>query len=302
MNYVTILTSKRQKHIVNFQKMKTLKSVKGIQRNVAQLRAEGKTIGFVPTMGALHEGHISLVKKAQEENDIVVVSIFVNPTQFNDPKDLEKYPRPVSSDKKLLQKHKLDILFLPDVKQIYPKNLNTNIQVDLGGLDDEMEGAFRPGHFAGVVQVVYRLLDIVKPDNLYMGQKDFQQFTIIQKMISELNMKVNLVVCEIMREDTGLAMSSRNTRLSTKERSDARVIYKTLQWIKTNMDTLSVEKLCTESQQKLVDAGLKPEYVLIADGHSLKSITDIKKHSYVVVCCAAWMGKVRLIDNVILKK
>lgn len=282
--------------------MKTLKSVKGLQRNIAELKARGKKVGFVPTMGALHAGHISLVTQAQAENDIVVVSIFVNPTQFNDPKDLEKYPRPISSDKKLLQQHKLDILFLPSVQEIYPKNLNTKIEVNLDGLDKEMEGAFRPGHFEGVIEVVYRLLDIVKPHTLYMGQKDFQQFTIIQKMIHELKMNVHLVVCDIQREDHGLAMSSRNTRLSTIERAEAKVIYETLMWIYDHQNTLSVTQLCLNSQERLSKAGLKPEYVLIADGYTLKSIDHIQDHEYVVVCCAAWMGSVRLIDNIILKK
>ena len=282
--------------------MKILKSVRGLQRNLDLLREQGKTVGFVPTMGALHSGHLSLVQQAQDINDVVVVCIFVNPTQFNESSDLDKYPRPIENDTKLLRNQKVDFLFLPSVKEVYPKNINTDITVDLDGLDVEMEGAFRPGHFEGVVQVVHRLLTIVTPQHLYMGQKDFQQFTIIQKMIDVLSMDVELVVCSIVRADTGLAMSSRNARLTSEGKATATIINETLHWINDNLEKHTVADLIKKGISMLKKAGMDPEYILIADGNTLKSITDITGYKYLVVCTAAWIDNVRLIDNKILRK
>ena len=253
-------------------------------------------------MGALHEGHMSLIRAAKKENDVVVCSIFVNPTQFNDKKDLKRYPRTLKQDMTMLEEEGTHYLFHPSVKEIYPEGIDTTVEVNLNGLDMQMEGAFRPGHFVGVVQVVYRLLDIIKPDKLYMGQKDFQQFTIIQQMLNELKMTTRLVVCPIMREKDGLAMSSRNRRLEPSIKNRANIIYKTLKWIKNNIKEYSPAEISKKAMEKMSIPGFNPEYVTIIDGYTLKPIKKFHDHKYVVVCTAVWAGDIRLIDNMILKK
>ena len=269
-----------------------------VQRN----KKNGVSIGFVPTMGALHKGHLSLVRKAKRENDLVIVSIFVNPTQFNDKKDLEKYPRTLESDISLLLTARADVVFTPAASEIYPDGDQKGKDIDLGGLDSYMEGAFRPGHFIGVAQVVKRLLDIVTPDRLYMGQKDFQQFTIIAHMIRTQKIKTDLVVCKILREPNGLAMSSRNERLSKETREKAGIIYKTLQSVKKYQSTKSVSELENYGMKRLKVDPFKPEYLTICNGYTLKPVNDIAKSPYVVACVAVWADGVRLIDNTILKE
>lgn len=269
-----------------------------VQRN----RKNGVSIGFVPTMGALHKGHLSLVRKAKKENDLVIVSIFVNPTQFNDKKDLEKYPRTLESDISLLLTARADVVFTPASSEIYPEGDQKGNDIDLGGLDSYMEGAFRPGHFKGVAQVVKRLLDIVTPDRLYMGQKDFQQFTIISHMIRTLKIQTDLVVCRILREANGLAMSSRNERLTKETREKAGLIYKTLQSVKKYQNTKSVKELEDYGMKRLNIAPFIPEYFTICDGNTLKPIQNINDTSYAVACVAVWGDGIRLIDNIILKK
>lgn len=265
-------------------------------------KSKGLTVGFVPTMGALHAGHVSLVKEAKKINNKVVVSIFVNPTQFNDKKDLEKYPRTLENDILLLKPQKVDVIFAPNVDEIYPNGDTEGADIDLGGLDTYMEGAFRPGHFKGVAQVVKRLLDIVKPDHLYMGQKDFQQFTIIQHMLSSLEINTKLVVCPIKREANGLAMSSRNERLSRSTRDMASIIYKVLKSAKRQMATKSPEQIIKFAMSKLVVHPIVPEYFAIVDGNLLTPVNDFGSHDYVVACVAVWADGVRLIDNLIMKK
>ena len=269
-----------------------------VQRN----RKNGVSIGFVPTMGALHKGHLSLVRKAKKENDLVIVSIFVNPTQFNDKKDLEKYPRTLELDISLLLRARADVVFTPASSEIYPEGDQKGNDIDLGGLDSYMEGAFRPGHFKGVAQVVKRLLDIVTPDRLYMGQKDFQQFTIISHMIRTLKIQTDLVVCRILREANGLAMSSRNERLTKETREKAGIIYKTLQSVKKYQNTKSVKELEDYGMKRLNIAPFIPEYFTICDGNTLKPIQNINDTSYAVACVAVWGDGIRLIDNIILKK
>ncbi|MBP6445443.1 MAG: pantoate--beta-alanine ligase [Saprospiraceae bacterium] len=269
-----------------------------VQRN----KENGVSIGFVPTMGALHKGHLSLVRKAKKENDLVIVSIFVNPTQFNDKKDLEKYPRTLESDISLLLTARADVVFTPASSEIYPEGDQKGNDIDLGGLDSYMEGAFRPGHFKGVAQVVKRLLDIVTPDKLYMGQKDFQQFTIIAHMIRTLKIQTDLVVCRILREANGLAMSSRNERLTKETREKAGLIYKTLQSVKKYQNTKSVKELEDYGMKRLNIAPFIPEYFTICDGNTLKPIQNINDTSYAVACVAVWGDGIRLIDNIILKK
>ncbi len=281
--------------------MKILKTNRGLQNNLSKERNIKKSIGFVPTMGALHEGHMSLIHEAQKECDVVVVSIFVNPTQFNEKSDLEKYPRPIERDTAMLKEHGVDYLFLPSTSQIYPKNLAPTPKINLGQLATTMEGEHRPGHFEGVIQVVYRLLMIVSPDQLYMGQKDFQQFTIIQAMLDQVDLKVELKVCQIHRQEDGLAMSSRNARLSAAAKKKATAIYNSLIYIKNNFHKEPIEKLKSEALEIQQKSGLTPEYIDIADGHSLQSIDNKSASNYIVVCTASWLEGIRLIDNMILR-
>ena len=282
--------------------MKIIKKVAQLQKEITKLKKAGKTIGFTPTMGALHKGHVTLAKQMVKENDIGIVSIFVNPTQFNEASDLKNYPRTLKNDAALLEKAKVHIVFAPSNEEVYPRGLKTTLKLDLRGLDKRMEGQFRKGHFAGVCQVVKRLLDITTPDSLYMGQKDFQQFTIIDQMIAALKIPTRLVVCDIVREKSGLAMSSRNSRLTADHKKRATIIYETLQWIKKNKNRYSLSDLKQKALDKMSIPGFKPEYVSIVNGNTLKNIRKMGAHDYVVVCTAVWAGEVRLIDNMILKK
>ena len=283
--------------------MKTVTAVSQMQALIQDHRSKGKTVGFAPTMGALHNGHMSLMQASNKENDITVCSIFVNPTQFNEASDLEKYPRTLEADQKLLKKNGVDIVFAPSTDEVYPKDVNTNLDIDFKELDVEMEGEFRPGHFAGVAQVVKRLLDIVTPDALYMGQKDFQQFSICQYMIEYFDLPTKLRVIPIVREESGLAMSSRNVRLTPANKAAAKEIHKTLKYVKRNKYKMSCSELEAYAMNRLAKvADFKPEYFTIADGRTLKQIKDMRKVEYVVACTAVWAGEVRLIDNMILKK
>jgi pantoate--beta-alanine ligase len=268
---------------------------------VTELRARDKTIGFTPTMGALHHGHMSLIHKAKSENDISICSIFVNPTQFNEQSDLEKYPRTLAEDISLLIENNNDILFWPTVQEMYPEDLNTEIELDLEGLDKLMEGAFRPGHFAGVAQVVKRLLDITNPHRLYMGQKDFQQFSIVSKMIKDLEINVENVSCDIIREESGLAMSSRNRRLDPDIKKRASILSKTLSQAKENISSMQPSEITEWAMKNMTIPDFKPEYFTIADGYTLQAIESFEDHDFVVACTAVWAGEVRLIDNMILK-
>lgn len=279
-----------------FKKIVDLKDYLSKQKNA------GKTIGFVPTMGALHVGHASLIKQSKQGNDLTVCSIFVNPAQFNDSADLKKYPRTESSDIDKLTQLRTDIIFLPDVNEIYPPQL-TLPDFEFGQMDKVMEGVFRPGHFEGVVKVVYRLLDIVQPDRLYMGQKDFQQFTLIHEMLRQMHSGIELVVCPIIREADGLALSSRNRRLTPEHRKNAPVIYQCLQQLNGWIKASSIE-LATHKAIQTINGvpGLKLEYLIIADGHTLLPIDRLESSDYIVACVAVWAGPIRLIDNIILKK
>lgn len=278
--------------------MITLYTINDLQNAVSISKNKRKTIGFVPTMGALHEGHISLVKKCREQNDVCIVSIFVNPTQFNNQTDLEKYPRTIDEDIKLLNYAGVDIVFVPSVQEIYPEP--DNRQFDFGQLDKVMEGKFRPGHFNGVAQVVSRLFDIVKSDKAYFGEKDFQQLAIIRQMVRQLNIPVEIVPMPIRREDSGLAMSSRNQRLTEDQKKDAVNIYRVLSESKTLYNNKTVEELrfwVIENINKI--ASLEVEYFEIVDGNTLQQISDWKDTQYAVGCITVFCGEVRLIDNII---
>ena len=282
--------------------MQTINTVLELQQTILNLKKQGKKISFIPTMGALHKGHTSLIKIGKKHADITIASIFINPTQFNNPDDLKKYPRMLDNDKLLLEKKSCDILFTPSIEEIYPKNLETKVNIDLNELEKPMEGEFRPGHFEGMMQVVKRLLDIVMPDYLIMGQKDFQQFTIVAYMIKVLKIPVELIVAPTLREKDGLAMSSRNMRLSPKMRAISPIIYQELVKAKEDLKTKKIGKICENGLKSFSKHGLKPEYFRICDGFTLKPIEYINNHSYIVACVAAWAEDVRLIDNMILKK
>lgn len=276
------------------KKMKTFKKIIAIKNQLKQDAENGKTIGFVPTMGALHKGHISLVNMARKRNDIVVVSIFVNPIQFNNPEDLKKYPRTFDEDAQKLEAAGVDYIFYPEVEEMYPEEATE--KYDFGALEKVLEGAFRPGHFNGVGVVVKRLFDIVQPQQAYFGKKDFQQLAIIRKLVEIENIPVEIVAGETKREADGLAMSSRNIRLSPFERTIAPQIYANLQYTKVNKTAKTPAEL-EESAIANLSSGFDVEYFKICDGYSLQSISSWEETDYPVALVAAHLGKVRLIDN-----
>ncbi|WP_183568002.1 pantoate--beta-alanine ligase [Mucilaginibacter sp. SP1R1] len=258
---------------------------------------ENKIVGFVPTMGALHQGHLSLIKQAQQNSAEVACSIFVNPTQFNDPKDLEKYPRPIAADIAMLEQVNCDILFNPTVNEIYDDNEKWHLNI--GDLEHLLEGEFRPGHYQGVTQVVYKLFSIVKPDVAFFGQKDYQQFMVISKMVELLNMPVKLVMCPIQRESDGLAMSSRNIHLTPADRSNALILSKTLNWVKYNFNADDIPALKQQAELMISNQpGIELEYLEIVDGKTLHPATANTKS--IVALVAARAGKTRLIDNMLI--
>ena len=280
--------------------MEVLETVKEVQDKVTSLRSQGKTIGLVPTMGALHQGHLSLVKQCIADNDICIVTIFVNPTQFNNKEDLIKYPRNLEKDSQYLAEARVDFIFAPSEKEIYPEP--DTRQFDFGQIDKVMEGVHRPGHFNGVAQVVSRLFDIVKPDRAYFGEKDFQQLAIIREMVKQLNLPVQIIPMPIIREASGLALSSRNERLTLAQKEIAVNISRTLFESKKWMDNLSVQQVIDKVITTLnAFEELDVEYYEIADGYTLQSVKDWKDTGYIVGCIAVFCGDVRLIDNVIYK-
>lgn len=275
--------------------------VPAFEKYIEQEKRPHRKIGFVPTMGALHEGHLSLIRQSIAENQVTICSIFVNPTQFNDPEDLKKYPRPIERDIEMLTLAGVTVLFLPSVAEMYPADLQHPTFV-FNGLDLPMEGASRPGHFDGVAQVVHRLLGIAKPDRLYMGQKDFQQWAIVQSMLRQMNADIELVRCPIAREKDGLAMSSRNVRLTDEVRPVVPSIYKILEIAKTELETLEIETVKNNAIRALkAIPEFDLDYFEIADGNSLEPIMEKRNSSLIVACVAVFVAKVRLIDNLILK-
>ncbi len=272
-----------------------------IMREISkELRFKGKAIGFVPTMGALHEGHLSLIRRAKQENDVVVVSIFINPTQFAQGEDYEKYPRDIESDKEKLEAIAIDYLFLPDVNSLYPEGYSTYVVVE--GLSDKLCGKFRPGHFRGVATIVCKLFNIVKPLRAYFGQKDYQQSLIIKRMVEDLNFDIEIIVCPTIREQDGLAMSSRNLYLNEKERQAATVIYKALQegkkLLKDGAKPLNVNLKIHEilKNEPLVR---EIQYCGIYDPLTLEEVKE-KQDKY-LLAIALKIGDTRLIDNLIVE-
>ena len=280
--------------------MKLIHTVQELRTELNAQRLAGKKIGFVPTMGALHEGHASLVKLAVAENDVVVVSDFVNPTQFNDQNDLLKYPRTLEADCELLEKVGAHYVFAPSVEEIYPEP--DTRQFSYAPLDTVMEGKFRPGHFNGVCQVVSKLFMMVEPHCAYFGEKDFQQLAIIREMVKQMNFPIRIVGCPIVRESDGLALSSRNARLSDVQRVQALNISKTLFASKEYADTHTVEETQAFVEQAIAASeGLELEYFEIVDGLTLQKIAGWDETDYAVGCITVFCGEVRLIDNIKFK-
>jgi pantoate--beta-alanine ligase len=280
--------------------MKLIHTVQELRTELNAQRLAGKKIGFVPTMGALHEGHASLVKLAVAENDVVVVSDFVNPTQFNDQNDLLKYPRTLEADCELLEKVGAHYVFAPSVEEIYPEP--DTRQFSYAPLDTVMEGKFRPGHFNGVCQVVSKLFMMVEPHCAYFGEKDFQQLAIIREMVKQMNFPIRIVGCPIVRESDGLALSSRNARLSDVQRVQALNISKTLFASKEYAATHTVEETQAFVEQSIAASeGLELEYFEIVDGLTLQKIAGWDETDYAVGCITVFCGEVRLIDNIKFK-
>ena len=276
--------------------------VADLQQYLSEYYASDATIGFVPTMGALHEGHLSLARCAVAEDDISVCSIFVNPTQFDDKADLVRYPRTLAQDMDMLRSVGNRLIFAPTVEEMYPPNLDTSSGVDFGDMATHMEGAHRSGHFDGVAQVVKRLVDIVQPDHMYMGQKDYQQQALMRYMMRVLGHKTEVVTCPIIRESDGLAMSSRNRHLTTEERKHAGQINKVLVRLKENAKTHSLAEAHAQALRELESIpGAKPDYLEIVDGITLKRLNNFEDATSVVACTTVRIGKVRLLDNMIIQ-
>ena len=278
--------------------MRIVKTINELISLVNELKADNKTIGFVPTMGALHEGHLTLVRQCVAENEVCIVSVFVNPTQFNNKADLEKYPRNVEKDAQLLEKAGCAYVFAPPADEMYSADeLEKTFEFDFGGMDRLMEGKFRPGHFNGVVQVVSKLFKLVQPDKAYFGKKDFQQLAIIHRMVRLMHFPVEVVDCPIVREASGLAMSSRNERLSASERDTAANIYRILNESRNLTDKMSPGELTQWVTDEVNNAGgLSVEYFDIADRETLITIDRWQPES--IGCIAVFCGEVRLIDNI----
>ena len=280
--------------------MKVVEKPDVLQREIILLKRKGKRVGFVPTMGALHEGHLSLVRQSKKDNEITVVSIFVNPTQFGPNEDYNTYPRQFENDKNLLEAEGVDYLFYPSVEDMYPEGYET--YVELENLPNYLCGLSRPGHFRGVATVVAKLFNIVQPDVAYFGQKDYQQAQIIKKMVRDLNFPVEIVVMPIVRENDGLAMSSRNLYLSSEERKNATVLYRSLEKAKELIlsGEKNVEKIKQEMMKVILSVPSKIDYIEIVDPETLKTLESIPYSGKVVVALAVYIGKARLIDNEIV--
>ncbi|MBD5289755.1 MAG: pantoate--beta-alanine ligase [Bacteroides sp.] len=279
--------------------MKIIKSLSELEEWVSHSHQRGLRIGLVPTMGALHEGHLSLVRRARKENDLVAVSIFVNPTQFNNPTDLETYPRDEERDFRLLAPEGTDMVFAPSVSEIYPSGAVREKIFDLGAAAEVMEGPRRPGHFQGVAQIVSRLFELIRPHNAYFGEKDFQQIAVIRNMVASEKMDVNIIACPIRRADDGLALSSRNALLTPEQRAVAPSIYRHLQQGVDYSHSHGVSDTRAYVEELInAEPEMKVEYFEIVDGRTLQPIEEWGETDYSVGCITVYCGKVRLIDNI----
>lgn len=281
--------------------MRVVKTISELKSLISGYKQENKTVGLVPTMGALHAGHKSLVDRARKENDIVVVSVFVNPTQFNNKQDLATYPRTEERDCALLEAAGCDVVFMPAVEEVYPEP--DNRQFDLGAVAEVMEGAHRPGHFNGVAQIVSKLFGFVEPDRAYFGEKDFQQIAVIRKMVQLEGFKLQIVACPIKREDDGLALSSRNVRLTAEQRQLAPNIYRVLKescnFAKSHT-VAETEKFVVDSLNALPQ--MEVEYYSIVDALTMQPVSDWTDADSITGCITVYCGEVRLIDNIAYKK
>ncbi|MCX2476370.1 pantoate--beta-alanine ligase [Pedobacter sp. MC2016-05] len=281
--------------------MEIFKTKSALKAFLNPLKASGKKIALVPTMGALHNGHISLIDLAKESADIIICSIFVNPTQFTDPKDLEKYPRPIEHDLAMLNQAGCHGVFMPTVEEMYPQGADENWHIDLGNAEFLLEGAFRKGHYQGVTQIVKKLFDAVEPDVAMFGQKDFQQVLMIKNMVAYFNLPIILITCPIIREEDGLAMSSRNIHLTAIDRENSLVLSKSLQFVINNFEKLPLTEL--ENRAKLFYqnlSGIDLDYFTIANGNTLEPAKS-KNELNIIALVAAKVGSTRLIDNMIIR-
>ncbi|RHO54545.1 pantoate--beta-alanine ligase [Tannerella sp. AM09-19] len=281
--------------------MEVVTKIADLQKKIAEIRINGGTVGLVPTMGALHNGHLELVKRCVAENSICVVSVFVNPTQFNDKNDLLHYPRTLDADCRLLESAGCAIAFAPEVEEMYPVE-DTRV-FNLGAVAEVMEGKYRPGHFNGVAQIVSKLFDAVQPDRAYFGEKDFQQIAVIRSMVKLLNYPVEIVACPIVREDDGMALSSRNLRLTPEQRKNAVSISQTLFKSRTFAEQHSVAETIDYVVNTLNSVpDLDVEYFEIVNGNTLLSVNDWSDSDYIVGCITVYCGEVRLIDNIAYRR
>ena len=279
--------------------MNVFREIKSLRAYLDQYENAGKSVGFVPTMGALHEAHLSLVRHSMHDNDLTVVSIFVNPKQFNNPEDLKHYPRTLEKDIEMLEKQRCDVIFVPSVEEIYPEE--DHREFDFGHLDKVMEGRYRPGHFKGVAIVIERLLDIVKPQRAYFGLKDYQQLCIIRALVRMLDLPIEIISCPIIREIDGLAMSSRNVRLSSEQRILAPVIYQTLLKVREQYKQMGFSDIIGMVRKRFSEVPeMELEYFEIVDSKTLLPVNSTKECSGCIACIAVYLGDVRLIDNIML--
>ncbi len=282
--------------MLKFQNMEILRNRQSLSDYIAAEKKEGKKIGFAPTMGALHDGHMSLYKEARKDNDIVISSVFVNPTQFNNPDDLKKYPRTEENDIAMLEKAGVDAVYIPTIEDIYPAKAESK-HYDFGGIENEMEGKFRPGHFDGVGTVVSELFRQVQPDNAYFGEKDYQQLAIIKKLVEIEKFPINIHGVSIYRAENGLALSSRNARLSEDERNGATLIYKTLVKVNEWFRVISIPEIKKRVEEIFEQSDYELEYFLIADEETLKETDFFYKDNSYRAFIVVFVGEVRLIDN-----
>lgn len=283
--------------------MQVFQTVSDLQKYLLEINVlHNKRIGFVPTMGALHEGHLSLINASKSKTDISVCSIFVNPTQFNDKKDFDKYPIQIDKDLEMLLSAGCDVVFVPSVDEIYPNGTLEKTSVDLGFIGKTLDGEHRPGHFDGVLQVVKRLLDIVQPDLLFLGQKDYQQCMVLTRLVEHYQLPVKIEICPTLREKDGLAMSSRNTRLNNEERKSSVKLSQAIYFIKNSIQHKPIPELIKEQKEILEqDKLIQVEYIVVVNGKNLQPVDVYQKDIPLTVLIAAKVGQIRLIDNVIIQ-
>ncbi len=295
-----LINAKRNVELYFNADMIIFKHANDLRCYLKKARTANVSVGFVPTMGALHRGHLSLIEECKKKSEITVCSIFVNATQFNNPDDFKKYPITIEQDIAFLEQHGCDILFKPDEPEIYPDEDSKAKKYEIGFLETVLEGKFRPGHFQGVCLVVEKLLNIIEPDFIFIGQKDFQQCMVIQRLIRIMQKKIEIVICPTLREADGLAMSSRNLRLTPHERKLAPQLYESLQFIKNNLSNSNFTQLRSNAISRLEQNGFKVDYLELATTKELQPVTEFSAKADLVILIAAFLNDVRLIDNILI--